>query len=138
VNAVASLHEDERALGPSDRSFGLTFAGIFLVIALLPLWRGAPPRLWLLAVAAACAIMALVQPRVLAPANRAWLRLGLLMHRVVNPVVMAVLFYAVVTPFGRVMRLFRVTFVRRLRPDPGASTYWIPREETRSSMEQQF
>ena len=135
---MVSRHDDERVVGPSDRSFGLTFAAIFLVVALLPLWRGAPPRPWLLAVSAACAIIAVVQPRILAPANRAWLRLGLLMHRVVNPVVMAVLFYGVVTPFGRVMRLFRVTFVRRLRPDPDASTYWITREETRSSMEQQF
>jgi hypothetical protein len=132
------MHDDERAIGPSDRSFGVTFAAIFLVVALLPLWRGAPPRLWLLAASALCALVALVHPRVLAPANRAWLRLGLLMHRIVNPVVMAVLFYAVVTPFGRVMRLFRVTFVRRLRPDPGASTYWITREDTRSTMEQQF
>ena len=76
--------------------------------------------------------------RGLAPANRAWPRLGLLLHRVVNPVVMAALFYLAVTPCGWGMRLVRRRFMRQLRPDPTLATYWIERDASESSMEHQF
>jgi hypothetical protein len=131
-------HEQEPATGPSDRSFGLTFGAIFLVIGLLPLWRGAGPRWWAVTVAALFWGMAFWWPRGLAPANRIWLRIGLLMHRVVNPVVMAAVFYAAVTPFGLVSRMFRAGLARRLRPDRDMSSYWIARGGPRSRMDQQF
>ena len=131
-------HEPEDVVGPSDRSFGLTFAVVFAIVGLLPLWRGGAPRGWALVVAAVVLTLALVWPRPLAPANRLWLRLGLLMHRVVNPVVMAVLYYGVVTPFGLVMRLFGAGLSRRLRYDPAATTYWKRREAAASRMDQQF
>jgi hypothetical protein len=102
------------------------------------MWRGAQPRWWALAVAAAFFFLALVVPRALAPANRLWLRIGLLLHRVVNPVVMAVMFYLVVTPFGFVMRRLNPALTDRLRPDKGATTYWIRREGHSSPMDQQF
>jgi hypothetical protein len=131
---------DERdgVVGPSDRSFGLTFAVVFAVVALLPLWRGGAPRSWAAAVAGLVFALALAWPRALAPANRLWLRVGLLMHRVVNPVVMAVLFYGVVTPFGLVARLFGAGMARRLRPDPKATSYWTRRQPNASRMDQQF
>lgn len=138
VNAIVTMSDEDPVVGPSDRSFGFTFTGLFLAIGLFPLWRGAEPRWWLLGVAGLCGMIALVRPGLLAPANRAWLALGLLMHRVVNPIVMAAMFYLVVTPFGVLMRLVRPAFVRRLRRDPTAATYWIEREDTPSSMEQQF
>jgi hypothetical protein len=131
-------HEPEAAVGPSDRSFGLTFGAIFVVVGLLPLWRAAPPRWWALAVSAALWAIALVWPRALAPANRVWFRIGLLMHRVVNPMVMAVVFYVAVTPFGLLSRLFRAGPARRLRPDRGVSSYWIARSGPPSRMDQQF
>jgi len=83
-------------------------------------------------------MLALLWPSSLAPANRLWLRIGLLMHRIVNPVVMAVLFYGAVTPFGFVMRLTRKGLVRALRFDSTVPTYWVKRDETISRMDQQF
>jgi hypothetical protein len=74
---------------------------------------------------------------VLAPANKVWLMIGLAMHRVVNPVVMAVVFYLVLTPFGVVMRRVNPQLARRHRPDATASTYWITRAGY-SPMDQQF
>ena len=66
-------------------------------------------------------------PRALAPANRAWHRLGLLLHRVMTPVVMSVIFFATVTPMAVFMRLFGKDPLR-LKREPEASSYWIPRE----------
>ena len=136
-----STHEpvhDEEVVGPSDRSFGVVFTVIFSLVGLLPLWRGAAPRWWAVGVALVFGLLALVWPRGLAPANRVWLRIGLLLHRIVNPVVMGVVFYLVVTPFGYVMRRRGKGLSERLRVDKGASTYWIARENSSSPMNQQF
>jgi len=136
-----SIHgtaHDEEVVGPSDRSFGLVFTVVFTIVALLPLWRRADPRWWALGVATVFFVLALVWPKALAPANRIWLRIGLLMHRVVNPIVMAAIFYLVVTPFGVVMRRVRGEIAVRRQPDKTATSYWITRSEASSPMDQQF
>jgi hypothetical protein len=136
---TADLAGDEDAVGPSNRSFGLVFTAVFLIVGTWPLVRHGSPRVWALGVAAAFLIAALLLPAVLSPLNRAWLRLGLAMHHVVNPVVMALLFYGVVTPFALVLRLAGKRFGAASRPDPGAATYWIDRRGERvSRMDQQF
>jgi hypothetical protein len=114
-------------VGPGDRAFGLTFAGVLAAAGLLPLARGGGVRAWALAAAAAFLLAAMARPAVLAPLNRMWLRLGLLLHRVVNPVVLAVVFYGVVTPTGLLMRLARSRPLK-LGFDPAARSYWTPRE----------
>ena len=76
----------------------------------------------------------------LAPANRLWLKLGLLMYRVVNPVIMAILFFAAILPIGLAMRLFGKDFLK-LKRDRSLATYWLPRTDPRpqsESMRQQF
>ena len=133
----SSLH-DEEVVGPSDRSFGLVFTVVFTLIALFPLWRGAEPRWWALAVAGMFGGLALVWPRALAPANRIWLGIGLLLHRIVNPIVMGAVFYLVVTPFGFVMRRLRGGMAVTHGPDKTAPTYWLARTEPPSRMDQQF
>jgi hypothetical protein len=111
----------------SDRAFGLVFAAVFLIVGLWPLLDGARPRWWALAVALAFALVAGLRPATLAPLNRLWTRFGLLLHRVVNPVVMGLMFFVVITPFGVVRRLVKGDPLG-LRPDPGAASYWIRRE----------
>ena len=124
------FHEDfgreEAVVGSSDRSFGLTVAVCLVIIGGLKLWRGTPLAAWWLVVAVAFLVVALPVPSALAPLNRLWLRLGLLLYKVVNPVVMGILFYLCVTPMGLVMRLFGKDFVR-LKCDPEARSYWIER-----------
>ena len=138
MNGRGAVFEDEEIVGPSDRSFGLVFTGVFGVIGLLPLWRGAPPRWWALAAAGTIALLAVTWPRALAPANRVWLQLGLVLHRIVNPLVMGLVFYLVVTPFGWLMRRRDSQLTARLRPDERAASYWIPRDGAASPMDQQF
>lgn len=111
----------------SERAFGLVFAAVFALIGLWPLLGNGSIRLWALAIAALILGLALLLPRALAPANRAWHRLGLLMHRVMTPLVMSVIFFVTVTPMAVLMRLLGKDPLR-LRREPEAQSYWIPRE----------
>ncbi|MBI1398047.1 MAG: hypothetical protein GC151_18895 [Betaproteobacteria bacterium] len=121
-----SYQREEKIEGSSNRSFGLVFAVVFTLVAVLPLVHGGSMRLWSFGVAAVFAILAVTVPDVLAPLNRLWTRLGLLMHAVVNPVVLGLMFFVVITPTGLVMRMFGKDPLR-LRRDPDAASYWIER-----------
>jgi hypothetical protein len=133
-----SFHQDVET-GPSNRSFGFLFTVVFALIGMTPWWRGGPVRLWAIGVACAFGLMAIAAPWALAPLSRLWLRLGMAMHRVVNPLVMGGLFSLVVTPFGLVRQVFGRGLTPRLRKDPRALTYWIDRSgQPASRMDQQF
>jgi predicted membrane metal-binding protein len=124
--AHESYARDEALQGPSNRSFGLLFAGVFALIGLVPLLFGGVARLWAIVLAAAFLIVTLAFPRVLTPLNRLWMRFGLLLHRIVSPIVLGIMFFGVITPMGVLMRLFGKDPLR-LRLDKGAGTYWIER-----------
>ncbi|OQX11591.1 MAG: hypothetical protein BWK76_18910 [Desulfobulbaceae bacterium A2] len=112
--------------GSSDRSFGLVFAAFFLLVGLLPLVHSHGIKSWCLLLSGAFFLLALVCPSVLAPANQLWVQVGLLLHRIVSPIALGVLFFAVVTPTGLIMRLLGKDLLR-LRPHPSTATYWISR-----------
>jgi saxitoxin biosynthesis operon SxtJ-like protein len=138
------LHEDftreEQVKGSSDRAFGLTFAAVFVLFSVWPLVRHRPMRLWALGVAAIFLAVALLQPRLLGPLNRLWLRFGMVMQRVVTLAVMTLLFYATVTPVALLLRLLGKD-VLNLKLDGAASTYWIerrPRGPAPDTMRHQF
>ena len=134
------LHRDDEIVGPSDRKFGLTIGG---VLALIAAWKLLYWSAWSLlwgALAALFIVFALLLPAALGPLNRAWLRLGLLLYRVVNPLVMAVLFYGTILPIGLILRALGKDALR-LKWDRGAPSYWITRDDGRplsESMRQQF
>ena len=107
-------------LMPSDRKFGWTFAGLFLLF-------GALFHPWMIAVGAALAVVTLTRAHWLAPIKHAWMRFGELLNRIVSPVVMAVIFFVVFTPVAVVRRLAgRDSLARRF--EPAAPTYWKRRE----------
>ena len=110
----------------SDRSFGLVIATVFLIITLWPLIRGEPTRWWALAVATVFAALALLWTAALAPLNKCWTKLGVLLYRVLSPIVLGLLFYVTVTPIALLMRLLGKDPLR-LRRDPDAASYWIER-----------
>ena len=133
------LAGDEPAKGGSDRGFGVVFAVVFVAVGLFPLLVGGPPRAWALGVAAAFLAVALVRSSLLAPLNRVWFKFGLLLQRVVNPLVMALMYFAVFTPTGIVMRALGKDLLR-LKHDPEALSYWIHRDPPgpeRESMQNQ-
>jgi hypothetical protein len=97
-------------------------------ISLWPVMRhGAGPRLWALAAAAVLVLPALVHPRLLGGPFRAWMKLGHMLGWVNTRVILGVFFYALLTPTGLVMRLFRADPMRR-KPDPGAGSYRLERQ----------
>jgi Saxitoxin biosynthesis operon protein SxtJ len=127
LSAVVSPETQQTVKQSSNRTFGLVFAVFFALVALLPVLRGHAVRRWALPVSALFLFTALAAPTILAPLNRAWTALGTLLHAVINPLVLGVLFYLVFTPFGWVLRRMGKDFLR-LRPAPAAQTYWIARQ----------
>jgi hypothetical protein len=142
--ATGTLHEDlkreERTAGPSDRKFGLTMGAI---LALMAIWKSIHWSIWgsVCAVPAAALIgCALLRPGLLSPLNDIWLRFGLLLHRIVSPVIMALLFYGTIVPIGLMMRTLGKDPLR-LKLDKTAGSYWLPRSDDRlpsESMREQF
>jgi len=110
----------------SDREFGVVFAIVFFVIACWPLLSDGAFRLWALVVALVFFALAVFVPHLLSPANRLWAKFGTLLHGIVGPIALGILFYLVVTPTGLLMRLFGKNLLR-LRFDPAVDSYWIRR-----------
>lgn len=125
-----STHEDfhrkNQVTAGSERGFGIVFFLVFAMIGLWPMLSGATPRLWSLGIAATFLLVALTRPVLLSPLNRAWFLFGLVLHKIVTPVVMGIVFFLTVTPTGIVMRLMGKDSLHR-RLDPTAKTYWIER-----------
>ncbi|MGZ3319857.1 MAG: hypothetical protein ACXU9C_02620, partial [Xanthobacteraceae bacterium] len=99
-----STHEafsrDEKVVAGSDRSFGLVMAAAFAVVTLLNIWHSGRVWPWTGGLAVLLLAAGLLRPSVLHPLNLIWLRFGLLLHRVVNPIVMGLVFYGTVLPTG--------------------------------------
>jgi predicted membrane metal-binding protein len=136
-----NLQRQEKVNGSSDRSFGLIFAAFFALVAFAPLLR-APhqPRWWAAIIAVGFALVALLWPKRLALLNRLWLKFGLLLHTIVSPVVLGLIFYVAIVPVGLLNRIFGNDSLR-LKADRAAKTYWIARDassSTLSSMKRQF
>ena len=124
----------------SERGFGIVFAIVFLIIALFPLLGDGGVRLWSVGVAAVFGGLAFLAPKVLTPLNRLWFKFGMLLSRIVSPIVMGILFFVTVTPTGLIMRA-RGKDLLRQKMDPDAKSYWIevdPNAATQTSMKKQF
>jgi len=111
----------------SDRSFGFWVGGILLVIALWPLHAAQAPRWWALVLALPLIALAVIRPPLLAPLNKLWFRLGILLGHIVSPVVLGIVYFLWITPFGLVMRLMGKKLLA-LGFDQQAKSYWIIRE----------
>jgi predicted membrane metal-binding protein len=125
--AHEDLSREEHVEGSSDRSFGIVFAVVFIIIACWPLLHAGLVRWWAAAIAAGFAVVAMAMPSLLAVPNRLWMKFGLLLAKIVSPVALGILFYAVFTPLGIVMRLVGQDPLR-LKYDAKAASYWIDRQ----------
>jgi hypothetical protein len=112
---------------PSDRSFGSVFTGVF---ALIGFWsvliHGAQPKWWAVIVALGFAVVTLLRPQLLRPLNFVWYRIGRALHRIVNPILMAVIYFGAVVPMGVFMRA-RGSDPMRLKKHPGTDSHWVRR-----------
>ncbi len=110
----------------SDRSFGMVMAAAFALFTLINLWHVGRAWPWTGALAALLFIFACLRPAALRPLNWIWFKLGLLLHKVVNPIAMALVFFGTVLPTGLVMQALGKDPLR-LKRQPNANSYWIER-----------
>ena len=120
----------------SNRSFGIVFFIVFLLIALYPLLKDNDLRIWALVISFIFLILGLINSKILTPLNRLWFKFGLLLGKFISPLVMGIIFFVVVTPIGIIMRLLKKDLLN-LKFNK-KETYWIDKSGPKSKMKNQF
>ena len=126
---------DEIKLG-SNRSFGIVFFIVFLLIAIYPLINQGEIRIWSLIISFLFLFFGLLNSKILTPLNKLWFRFGLFLGKIISPIVMGIIFFVVVTPIALFMRLLKkdllnLNFNKK-------NTYWIEKSGPKSKMKNQF
>ncbi len=127
---------DETKLG-SNRSFGIVFFIVFVLIAIYPLINQGEVRIWSLIISFLFLFLGLLNSKILTPLNKLWFRFGLFLGKIISPIIMAVIFFLVVTPIGLLMRFFGKD-VLNLRLNKKKGSYWIEKVGPKSKMKNQF
>ena len=120
----------------SNRSFGIVFFIVFLLIALYPLTYEGEMRIWSLIISIIFLVLGLLNSKILAPLNKIWFKFGILLGKIVSPLIMGIIFFLVVTPIGLIMRLLGKD-VLNLKYNKNKS-YWIEKNGPKSKMKNQF
>ena len=120
----------------SNRSFGIVFFVVFLIIAVYPLIKGDELRLWSLIISIFFLFLGLVNSKILNPLNKLWFKFGVFLGKIVSPLVMGIIFFLVVTPIGLLMRLLNKDLLN-LKFNNNTS-YWIEKTDPKSKMKNQF
>ena len=120
----------------SNRSFGIVFFIVFLLIALYPLLKGNDLRIWSLIISFIFLGLGLINSKILTPLNRLWFKFGLLLGKFISPLIMGIIFFLVVTPIGIIMRLLKKDLLN-LKYNK-KETYWIDKSGPKSIMKNQF
>ena len=120
----------------SNRSFGIVFFVVFLIITLYPLTYGGEIRLWSLIISLIFLTLGLLNSKILAPLNKIWFKFGVFLGKIVSPIIMGIIFFLVVTPIGLVMRSLGKD-VLNLKYNKNKS-YWIEKNGPKSKMKNQF
>tara|TARA_B100001121_G_scaffold241214_1_gene215338 strand:+ start:310 stop:693 length:384 start_codon:yes stop_codon:yes gene_type:complete len=126
---------DDIKLG-SNRSFGIVFFIVFLIIALYPLLNSSDIRLWSLITSVIFLILGLLNSKILTPLNKIWFKFGILLGKIISPLIMGIIFFFVVSPIGIIMRLFRKDLLNLKFND--TKSYWIKKTGPKSKMKNQF
>ena len=120
----------------SNRSFGIVFFIFFLIIALWPLLNNDEIRLWSLIISLIFLVLGILNSKLLSPLNKLWMRFGLLLGRIVSPIIMGIIYFFVVTPTGLIMKIFRKDLLSLKKNDD--KSYWIEKNDEKSNMKNQF
>ena len=120
----------------SNRSFGIVFFLFFLIIATWPLLNDKDLRLWSLVISIIFFILGILNSKILNPLNTIWFKLGLLLGKLVSPIVMGSIFFLVVTPIGLLMRILNKDLLNLNKSSN--NSYWINKTGPKSKMKNQF
>jgi hypothetical protein len=126
---------DDNKIG-SNRSFGIVFFIFFLAIALYPLINKESLRIWSLLISLIFLLLGLLNSKLLTSLNKLWVKFGILLGKIISPIVMGVIFFLVVTPIGLLMRILKKDLLNlEFNND---KSYWIKKSEPKSKMKNQF
>ena len=120
----------------SNRSFGIVFFIVFLLIGTYPLLNNDHVRIWSLIISIVFLILGLLNSKILFPLNKTWFKFGILIGKIISPLIMGLIFFVVVTPIGLLMRLFNKDLLS-LKLNKNKS-YWIEKNDPKSKMKNQF
>ena len=120
----------------SNKSFGIVFFIVFIIIGFWPLFDINTYRLWAIIIALIFLALGLVNSKLLTPLNILWFKFGLFLGKVVSPLVMGIIFFAVVTPTGILMRIIKKDLLNLKFTNK--NTYWIKKSKIKSTMKNQF
>tara|TARA_Y100001970_G_scaffold227833_1_gene282012 strand:+ start:306 stop:689 length:384 start_codon:yes stop_codon:yes gene_type:complete len=120
----------------SNRSFGLVFFIVFLLISIYPILNDENIRTWSLLIALIFLFLGLFNSKILSPLNKIWFKFGLILGKIISPIIMGIIFFIVVTPIGLFMRILGKDLLN-LKYNNNKS-YWIKRNDQKSRMKNQF
>ena len=120
----------------SNRSFGIVFSIVFLIIAIYPLINNEDIRVWSLIVSVIFLILGYFKSRILTPLNSLWYKFGIFLGRIVSPIILGVIYFFIVTPTSILMRLFKKDLLN-LKFSNNKS-YWIKKQGPKSKMKNQY
>ena len=120
----------------SNKSFGIVFFIVFLIIAIYPLINNGDIRIWSLVISIIFLILGLINSKLLTPLNKLWFKFGIFLGKLISPIIMGIIFFFVVTPIGLLLRIFDKDVLNLKKSN--AKSYWIKKKGPISKMKNQF
>ena len=120
----------------SNRNFGIVFFVVFLIIAIWPLLNSDPIRIWFLLIAFIFLFLGIINSKILTPLNKIWFKFGIFLGNFISPIVMAIIFFFVVTPIGILMKVLKKDLINLKKNND--KSYWIIKEDIKTKMKNQF
>ena len=120
----------------SNRSFGIVFFIVFILIAFYPLINQQEIRIWSVLISLLFLILGIINSKILTPLNKVWFKFGIFLGKIISPIVMGLIFFLVVTPIAFLMRMLKKDLLN-LKFSKNNS-YWIEKTDPKSTMKNQF
>ena len=120
----------------SNKSFGIVFFTVFLIIAIWPLFNGYEIRYWSLIISIVFLLLGILNSKILTPLNKIWFKIGILLGNVISPIVMSIIFFLVVTPTSFIMKILGKDLLNLKKNTK--NSYWIKKQNQNSRMKNQF
>ena len=121
----------------NNRSFGILFFIVFLILGLYPTLKGNSPNIYFILISIPFIILGLINSKILTPLSNAWIKLGEILGIIIAPIVMAIIYFFILTPISLIVRIFGKDLLS-IKFDKQVNTYWINRKKNINSMKKQF
>ena len=121
----------------SNRSFGILFFLVLLGFGLWPLTKEMSPNIYLIIISVIFLFLGLLNSKLLSPLNNLWIKFGEILGKVIAPIVMAVVYFLILTPISLLVRLFGKDLIE-MKFNNNVKSYWIKRKKHLGTMDKQF